>query len=83
MKSKPINAKLSALESMVESLCIKHDCVFDLNHKDEFYLYSNPTDTAIVCGTEYETALHKAIAIMQSWDCWLSQNTAHHYIWSK
>jgi hypothetical protein len=64
MKAKPINAKISALESMLEKQCEKHDAVFDMNHRDEFYLYFCGTDQIVICGTEYESALLKATVIL-------------------
>lgn len=64
MKAKPINARITALESMVESQCKKYDAVFDMNHRDEFYLYFCSIDQTIICGTEYESALRKATVIL-------------------
>jgi hypothetical protein len=55
---------LAALESTVESQCKKHDAVFDMNHRDEFYIYFSSTDQIVVCGTEYESALLKATVIL-------------------
>jgi len=61
---KPSKSLIRTLESMLEKQCEKHDAVFDMNHRDEFYLYFCGTDQIVICGTEYESALLKATVIL-------------------
>ena len=57
---KPSKSLIRTLESMLEKQCEKHDAVFDMDHRDRFYLYFCSTDQVVVCGTEYESALQVA-----------------------
>jgi hypothetical protein len=50
---------------MLEKQCEKHDAVFDMDHRDRFYIYFCSTDQIVICGTEYESALLKATVILE------------------
>ena len=61
---KPSKSLIRTLESMLEKQCEKYDAVFDMDHRDRFYIYFCSTDQIVICGTEYESALLKATVIL-------------------